>query len=74
MMALKAPFSGNNPLFIAKNIVNGEYTIELPEQYSPELKNFVKLCLQKDETQRPDARELLKLTVDRLAVFMDELR
>ena len=33
-MALKAPFSGNNPLFIAKNIVNGDYTIELPTHYS----------------------------------------
>jgi len=33
-MALKAPFSGNNPLFIAKNIVSGDYTVTLPEQYS----------------------------------------
>lgn len=27
IMSLKAPFSGNNPLFIANNIVNGEYTV-----------------------------------------------
>jgi NIMA (never in mitosis gene a)-related kinase len=27
IMALKAPFSGNNPLFIAKNIVNNEFTV-----------------------------------------------
>jgi len=47
MMALKTPFSGNNPLFIAKNIVNGEYTVDLPEQYSAELKNIVRLCLKK---------------------------
>jgi hypothetical protein len=33
-MSLKVPFSGNNPLFLAKNIVNGEYNIEMPEQYS----------------------------------------
>jgi serine/threonine protein kinase len=47
MMALKTPFSGNNPLFIAKNIVNGEYTVDLPEQYSAELRNIVRLCLKK---------------------------
>lgn len=34
IMTLRAPFSGNNPLFLAKNIVNGEYNTDIPEQYS----------------------------------------
>jgi len=33
-MALKTPFSGNNPLFLAKNIVNNEYNVEIPQHYS----------------------------------------
>ena len=48
-MALKAPFAGNNPLFIAKNIVSKEYTIEMPNHYSQELQDMVALCLEKDE-------------------------
>lgn len=74
IMALKAPFSGNNPLFIAKNIVNGEYTIDLPPNYSEELQNMVRLCLCKNQMERHDARELLKLTVDKITVLMDELK
>ena len=34
LMSLKAPFSGNNPLFLAKNIVDCHYAEELPEHYS----------------------------------------
>jgi serine/threonine protein kinase len=74
IMALKAPFSGNNPLFIAKNIVSADHSADLPEQYSEELKNIVKLCMEKDQANRPDARELLKLTIDKLTIFMDELQ
>lgn len=73
-MALKAPFSGNNPLFIAKNIVNNEFTVEIPNQYSEDLQNIVRLCLSKDESIRPNSKELLKLTVDKLTIFMDELK
>jgi len=52
-MALKAPFSGNNPLFIAKNIVAGDYAAELPSHYSQELLDIVNLCLDKDQSNRP---------------------
>jgi len=48
-MALKSPFSGNNPLVIAKNIVSNELPLEIPTQYSEDLQNIVRLCLRKDE-------------------------
>jgi hypothetical protein len=30
--------------------------------------------MEKDQANRPDARELLKLTIDKLTIFMDELQ
>jgi hypothetical protein len=47
-MTLKAPFSGTNPLLLAKNIVSKEFTSQIPETYSEDLKNIVKACLTKD--------------------------
>lgn len=38
LMCLKAPFSGNNPLLLAKVIVNKEFNSELPPKYSVELR------------------------------------
>ena len=34
IMSLKPPFSGNNPLFLAKTIVSGEQNLDVPTHYS----------------------------------------
>lgn len=74
LMCLKPTFSGNNPLLLAKVIVNEEFTSHLPEQYSEELRSFVKKCLTMDCSQRPTARELLKDIIDRVVTYSDDLK
>jgi len=48
VMALHQPFSGNNPLSIAKMIVDGEYEPISPDSYSPLLLHIVQLCMTAD--------------------------
>ena len=35
--------------------------LKQPERWSPQLQDFLSLCLTKDYLQRPSARELLKV-------------
>jgi hypothetical protein len=70
-MTLKPPFTGTNPLLLAKNIVNKEFTSQLPEQYSDDLKQIVQMCLTKDEDQRPNVSEILKMAADKVIMYSD---
>jgi hypothetical protein len=70
-MTLKPPFTGTNPLLLAKNIVNKEFTSQLPEQYSEDLKLIVQACLCKDEEERPNASQILKMTADKVIMYSD---
>jgi serine/threonine protein kinase len=70
-MTLKPPFTGTNPLLLAKNIVNKEFTSQLPEQYSEDLKLIVQACLSKDEEERPNASQILKMTADKVIMYSD---
>lgn len=48
-MTLSQPFSGNNPLSIAKKIVDGEFEpIKEDGFYSPMLIQIVKICMSAD--------------------------
>ena len=47
-MTLSQPFSGNNPLSIAKKIVDGEYEPIKEDYYSPMLIMIVKKCMIAD--------------------------
>jgi serine/threonine protein kinase len=73
-MTLKPPFTGTNPLLLAKNIVNKEFTSLLPEQYSDDLKQIVQACLAKDEEERPNASQILKMAADKVIMYSDELK
>ena len=58
MCSLKLPFLGNDMQELNKNIQKCKYN-PIPDSYSREMKNLVELCLQKNPTLRPSARQLL---------------
>ncbi len=74
LMSLQVPFTGNNALLLAKNIVNKQFNAPLPEKYSPKLKKFVELCLIVDQKERPVISDLLKEVVDKIMCYSDELK
>lgn len=57
-MTLSQPFSGNNPLSIAKKIVDGEYEPIKEENYSPLLIETVQKCMTADPEKRPNIIQL----------------
>lgn len=57
-MTLKQPFSGNNPLTIAKKIVDGDFEPITDEFYSEMLVTIVQRCMSADEERRPNVAEL----------------
>ncbi|EKX44952.1 hypothetical protein GUITHDRAFT_139244 [Guillardia theta CCMP2712] len=61
MICLKAPFSENNPLQTAANIVEGRFEpINDPtKEYSDELKELVKTMMNPDTAARPDIIEIM---------------
>jgi len=61
MICLKAPFSENNPLQTAANIVEGRFEpISDPmNEYSDELKQLVQTMMNPDTTARPDIIEIM---------------
>jgi NIMA (never in mitosis gene a)-related kinase 10 len=58
IMTLSQPFSGNNPLSIAKKIVDGEYERINDETYSAMLVQTVQRCMTADQEYRPNITEL----------------
>ena len=58
MAALHVPFRGTSIHQLYKNIMKGKYT-EIPDIYSNDLKNIIKLILCLDPLKRPSANDLL---------------
>ena len=73
-MTLSQPFSGNNPLSIAKKIVDGEYERIGDETYSPMLVQTVEKCMTADQTYRPNITELCQMMVDVIMNQLDFMR
>ena len=64
-MSLQQPFSGNNPLSIAKKIVDGDYDpISDDGFYSSMLIQIVRRCMTADQEKRPNIAELCQMMVD----------
>lgn len=73
-MTLVQPFSGGNPLQIAKKIVDEEYEAIKDEYYSPMLIQTVKKCMTATESERPNIIELCQLIVDIIMNHLDYMR
>ena len=74
-MTLQQPFGGNNPLTIAKNIVDGEFEpIEADGFYSEMLLQIVARCMTAAQEERPNITELCQMMVDVLMQQIDFLR
>ena len=58
MVALKKPFSGDNLPMIMKNIITKDIP-PIPSFYSENLRNLIKLLLNKDMNARPTVGEIL---------------
>ena len=71
MAALSPPFSGANPLAVARSIVEGDFT--LPDTFSPLLGTTVARLLTVDPDARPDILEVAALISPLLLTELDRL-
>ena len=72
MAALSPPFSGANPLAVARSIVEGDFT-PLPDTFSPLLSTTVARLLTVDPDARPDILEVAALISPLLLTELDRL-
>jgi hypothetical protein len=47
---------------LAMQIVSGHYS-QIPEFFSPEIKNLIKIMLMVDDTRRPTINELIRIPI-----------
>ncbi|XP_048742053.1 serine/threonine-protein kinase Nek11-like [Ostrea edulis] len=62
MCTLQHAFDGKSLMAVMYKIVEGELP-NLPEKFSPDLNNVLKLMLSKDPEKRPTATDLLKIPI-----------
>lgn len=76
LVRLHPPFQSNNPLMLAKKIVDQEYERIDPKdtQYSPLLQQFIEKCLTYDSARRPSIIQLLTLITPKIIEEMDALK
>jgi NIMA (never in mitosis gene a)-related kinase 10 len=73
LLTFQHPFKAENPLHIAKKIVDCDYERIKPGEYSDELIKFVELCMTADTKKRPNANECLNKVTPKLVNELDEL-
>jgi NIMA (never in mitosis gene a)-related kinase len=62
MCALRPPFNGQNLHMLAMQIVSGHYS-PLPDCFSPDVKNLIKIMLMVEDTLRPTINELIRIPI-----------
>lgn len=71
MATLKDPFSGSNPLSVARKIVECDYERLDPAQHSPMLLGTCQRCLAVDPECRPDIQEVCNLITPALVRHLE---
>ncbi|KAG5495172.1 hypothetical protein JKF63_02227 [Porcisia hertigi] len=61
MMALRRPFVGQGMRALSEAVMSNKRDCELPQQYSPSLRELCNIMLQTDPNRRPSCAQLLKL-------------
>jgi len=74
LLTLTQPFNANNPLTVAKKIVDEDYEPVSDKEYSPLLAGIVKACMTADPKKRPNITQLLSMMTPKLVEQMDKLR
>jgi NIMA (never in mitosis gene a)-related kinase len=74
MATLTDPFSGTNPLTVARKIVECDYKPLLPSQHSEMLIGTCRKCLTVEPESRPDIRQVLQLITPALVQHAESLQ
>ena len=74
LATLQQPFTGENPLAIARKIVEEDYVRLSPKLYSLPLVHVVKSCMTVDPEQRPGILEVCQQIAPLLVMQIDELK
>ncbi|CAG9332843.1 NEK10 [Blepharisma stoltei] len=74
LATLSQPFSGENPLAIARKIVEEDYTPITAKDLSPLLINVIKKCMTVNPDQRPDILHISQIIGPVLMLQVDELK
>ena len=74
LLTFSHPFKAENPLHIAKKIVDCDYEKLVPGEYSEELVKFVELCMTTDPKRRPNANDCLTRVTPILVQQLDRLK
>jgi NIMA (never in mitosis gene a)-related kinase len=64
LCSLKHAFAADNLLGLVYKIVQDNYD-PIPERYSSDLKNLIKMLLQKDSKNRPSVADLIQMPLIR---------
>ena len=71
MAALKAPFVGTNPLFVAQSIVQGVYDEDPLQNYTRLVRKVIRSCLTVDPKHRPSILKVSSLISPLLMMDLD---
>lgn len=74
LATLSQPFAGENPLAIARKIVEEDYTPINIKDFSPLLVNVIRKCMTVNPDQRPDILHLSQIIGPVLMLQVDELK
>jgi NIMA (never in mitosis gene a)-related kinase len=69
MCTFRPPFTANDLNGLKKRIIAGHYD-RIPEHYSEDLENFIRLCLTTNSKERPSAEALLQSTHIRKRIYL----
>ncbi len=59
VLPVPAIYHTNCPTYPTNQVMNEDVPLVTSEEFSPEFRDFVRLCLQKDPLKRPSAEQLL---------------
>jgi NIMA (never in mitosis gene a)-related kinase len=74
LATLKPAFSGENPLAIARRVVEEDYDRLSPKEFSPLLITVVSKCMTVNQDNRPDILQLSQMIGPILMLQVDELK
>lgn len=73
MVSLKPPFTATNHIALANKILQGDFE-RIPDRYSEDLYQAIKMMLSVESSKRPTVTELMSLKIVKMRIKEKEMR